>query len=109
MPPVQTPLSWTIWSRTCDRAARVNSFRMGALKQSEHPVPERESERFVRSFHGRAALQSEFHGDDRRPVASGVVQTNARQTQRLPGSLPRRVSQIPRSANAVVTPPRPIM
>ena len=55
MPGVQTALGWTFWRDACERAVRINFWRLGALRRSELPVPSEADERFSGVFFGRAA------------------------------------------------------
>ena len=74
IPGVQTPLSWTIWSRVTDDAAREAGYRVGALSRAERVSGMRERERYVRAFYGRAAIQVEFQTTlgDRLPGTTGA-------------------------------------
>src|SRR5437764_13875723 len=55
MPGVQTPLGWTFWRDACERAVRMNFWRLGALRRSELGLPEAVDDRFSAVFFGRSA------------------------------------------------------
>ncbi len=55
MPGVQTALGWTFWRDACERAVRINFWRLGALRRAELPAPEGADDRFSGVFFGRAA------------------------------------------------------
>lgn len=73
MPGVQTPLSWSVWSRAMEHAPREAAYRVGALTRAEAAVPERVDERFIRIFYGRPAMQVAFAAllGDRLPGTTG--------------------------------------
>src|SRR6185295_8680439 len=73
MPGVQTALGWTFWRDACERAVRINFWRLGALRQAELPAPEVADERFSGVFFGRAAGNVRLFREmgDRLPGTSG--------------------------------------
>src|SRR5262245_7796514 len=73
VPGAQSPLNWSIWSRTTERAARMSAFRVGAFKRAELHSPELERDRFNRAFHGRVALDISYMArvGDRLPGTTG--------------------------------------
>ena len=73
IPGVQTPLSWTLWSRVTDDAAREAGYRVGGLSREERRSSMRERDRYVRPFYGRAAIQVEMQTTlgDRLPGTTG--------------------------------------
>jgi pyruvate,water dikinase len=73
IPGVQTPLSWSVWSRAADLCLREGSFATGAITEAERAIPERPEDRAVRIFYGRAAMQVDFVAKlgDRMPGTSG--------------------------------------
>lgn len=73
MPGVQTPLSWTTWADAVERAPREAAYRIGAFEEAERHLPADPRDRFVRVFHGRAAIQAEFAAKvgDRVPGTTG--------------------------------------
>lgn len=75
MPGVQTALGWTFWRDACERAVRVNFWRLGALRRSELPAPERADDRFSAVFFGRAAGNVRLFREmgDRLPGTSGAA------------------------------------
>ena len=73
IPGVQTPLSWSVWSRASDLCLREGSFATGAITPDERVIPQRPEDRAVRIFYGRAAMQVDFVAKlgDRMPGTSG--------------------------------------
>ncbi|HEY4409812.1 MAG TPA: PEP-utilizing enzyme [Acidimicrobiia bacterium] len=68
-PGVLTPLSWSLWGTTGDRAPREVAFRLGVFSRADrHAFPD-----IVRPFYGRIALRMEFVGTvgDRMPGVTG--------------------------------------
>jgi pyruvate,water dikinase len=72
MPGVMTPLGWTFWGPSCERAARGSAFRIGALTRAEGAVPRRE-DWYQQVFYGRVALRLDFMSTigDRMPGTTG--------------------------------------
>ncbi|MEA2172051.1 MAG: rifampicin phosphotransferase, partial [Solirubrobacteraceae bacterium] len=73
MPGVQTPLSWTLWSRGTEHAPREAAFQIGGLTRRERAVPPLVKDRYIRPFYGRPAIQVEFFTalGDRMPGTTG--------------------------------------
>jgi len=46
IPGVQTALGWTFWRDACERAVRMNFWRLGALRRGELPIPGCTDDRF---------------------------------------------------------------
>ncbi|MGH8992081.1 MAG: PEP-utilizing enzyme [Acidimicrobiia bacterium] len=68
-PGVLTPLSWSLWGTTGDRAPREVAFRLGVFSRRDR----RAFPAIVRPFYGRIALRVEFVGTvgDRMPGVTG--------------------------------------
>jgi phosphohistidine swiveling domain-containing protein len=75
MPDVLTPLSWTVWQPTFERAMRGGFAAIGALERSEAGLPADPHDAMYAIFHGRAAAKVEFLGamGDRLPGTSGAA------------------------------------
>jgi phosphohistidine swiveling domain-containing protein len=56
LPGVLTPLGWTLWGPTIERAMRQTMVNMGALTKPEAVQPEEFRGRIIRMFYGRGAL-----------------------------------------------------
>lgn len=74
VPGAQTPLNWTTWSRVTERASRAAAYRIGAFARSELRSPPLERDRFIRAFHGRAAIDIAYMAKvgDRMPGTTGA-------------------------------------
>jgi pyruvate,water dikinase len=72
-PGVLTPLSWSIWAPVVEGSAREAAYAIGALTRAERQVPEVVTERFIRIFKGRPAMQLEYMAmlGDRMPGTTG--------------------------------------
>jgi phosphohistidine swiveling domain-containing protein len=72
-PGVLTPLSWSVWSPVIEASAREAGYAIGALTKAERAVPEDVSQRYLRIFKGRPAMQLEFMATigDRMPGTTG--------------------------------------
>ncbi|GAA4736983.1 PEP/pyruvate-binding domain-containing protein [Actinomycetospora chibensis] len=72
-PGVLTPLCWSLWRTVGERACREAFYRLGALRADERAEPDDPSERILRIFHGRLALQVDFVAGtgNRMPGTSG--------------------------------------
>lgn len=72
VPGVATPLSWTLWGTSVERATRAAAYAMGALSKRERELPDG-GRRYVRVFHGRPAVSVQFMAmlGDRLPCTSG--------------------------------------
>jgi pyruvate,water dikinase len=73
-PGVLTPLAWTLWGSAGESAIRRAGHNLGVLDDDEVRLPDREADRLVKSFYGRAAMQVEFLATlgDRMPGTSGA-------------------------------------
>ncbi|HEV7861730.1 MAG TPA: PEP-utilizing protein mobile subunit, partial [Acidimicrobiia bacterium] len=56
LPGVITPLGWTLWGPTIERAMRQTMVAMGALHKPEAAIPATVEGRIIRIFYGRGAL-----------------------------------------------------
>jgi phosphohistidine swiveling domain-containing protein len=56
LPGVLTPLGWTLWGPTIERAMRQTMVNMGAFPKPEGALPEEYVGRIIRIFYGRGAL-----------------------------------------------------
>jgi phosphohistidine swiveling domain-containing protein len=56
LPGVLTPLGWTLWGPTIERAMRQTMVNMGAFPKPEADLPEEYIGRIIRIFYGRGAL-----------------------------------------------------
>jgi phosphohistidine swiveling domain-containing protein len=56
LPGVLTPLGWTLWGPTIERAMRQTMVNMGAFPKTEAALPEEYVGRIIRIFYGRGAL-----------------------------------------------------
>ena len=56
LPGVLTPLGWTLWGPTIERAMRQTMVNMGALTKPEAELPTEFEGRIIRMFYGRGAL-----------------------------------------------------
>lgn len=75
MPGVMTPLGWTFWGPTADRATRGAFASMGALSAAEAAYPTDPQRRVANVFYGRVAGKVDFLVDigDRLPGTSGAA------------------------------------
>ncbi len=60
MPGVLTPLGWSVWGPSGERATRQAFYLIGALVKAETEEPVRAEERFLNIFYGRAAARVDF-------------------------------------------------
>ncbi len=75
MPGVMTPLGWTFWGPTADRATRGAFASMGALTKAEAQYPSDPRERVANVFYGRVAGKVNFLVGigDRLPGTTGAA------------------------------------
>ncbi len=73
-PGVLTPLAWTLWAGAGEAALRRAAYNLGVLDADEMRPPSDPDRAWVKSFHGRAAMQIEFLAllGDRMPGTSGA-------------------------------------
>ena len=60
MPGVLTPLGWSVWGPSGERATRQAFYLVGALVKAETEEPVPPEERFLNIFYGRAAARVDF-------------------------------------------------
>ncbi|PQP22586.1 PEP/pyruvate-binding domain-containing protein [Rhodococcus opacus] len=72
MPGVLTPLNWTLWHRTLEKAALKAAFRIGVLSRAESEFTDDADRHYFRVFYGRPTIQVEYMGTmgDRMPGTS---------------------------------------
>jgi pyruvate,water dikinase len=75
MPGVMTPLGWTFWGPTADRATRGAFASMGALSKAESTYPSDPRQRVANVFYGRVAGKVNFLVGigDRLPGTTGAA------------------------------------
>jgi phosphohistidine swiveling domain-containing protein len=73
LPGLLTPLGYSMWKEGVDHAARKSAWTIGALSRREVKRPA-DDRLFVRTFYGRAAMQTEFFAliGDRMPGTTGA-------------------------------------
>ena len=74
MPGVLTPLTWSFWGPTAERAARRAFVAVGALERKGAALPRDPRDRMLAPFRGRVAAKVDFIGamGDRLPGTSGA-------------------------------------
>jgi phosphohistidine swiveling domain-containing protein len=75
MPGVMTPLGWSLWGPTAERATRAAFGSMGALTRQESRFPDSPLDRVCNVFYGRVAGRVDFLVGigDRLPGTTGVA------------------------------------
>ncbi|WP_205698869.1 PEP-utilizing enzyme [Conexibacter sp. SYSU D00693] len=74
VPGVMTPLCWSLWGPTGERAARRAAHEIGVLRRDELAPPADPADWVLRPFHGRLTMQLEFMAlvGDRLPGTTGA-------------------------------------
>lgn len=91
MPGVMTPLGWTFWGPTAERATRGAFASMGALTRSEAAYPSNPLDRVCTVFHGRVAGRVDFLVGigDRLPGTTGAAVA-----EQVVGAMPSELSSV---------------
>jgi phosphoenolpyruvate synthase/pyruvate phosphate dikinase len=91
MPGVMTPLGWTFWGPTADRATRGAFASMGALTRSESHYPSDARERVANVFYGRVAGKVNFLVGigDRLPGTTGAAVA-----EQVVGAMPAELTSV---------------
>ncbi|KLL09789.1 hypothetical protein FrCorBMG51_22390 [Protofrankia coriariae] len=92
MPGVMTPLGWTFWGPTAERATRAAFGSMGALTRKERGFPADERDRVCNVFYGRVAGRVDFLVGigDRIPGTSGAAVA-----EQVVGAMPPELASSP--------------
>ncbi|WP_250283619.1 MULTISPECIES: PEP-utilizing enzyme [unclassified Frankia] len=92
MPGVMTPLGWTFWGPTAERATRAAFGSMGALTRKESGFPADERDRVCNVFYGRVAGRVDFLVGigDRLPGTSGAAVA-----EQVVGAMPPELASSP--------------
>ncbi|GAA0612601.1 hypothetical protein GCM10009547_13260 [Sporichthya brevicatena] len=92
MPGVMTPLGWTFWGPTADRATRGAFASMGALTKAEATCPANPQDRVANVFYGRVAGKVNFlvSVGDRLPGTSGAAVA-----EQVVGAMPEQLTSRP--------------
>lgn len=91
MPGVMTPLGWTFWAPTADRATRGAFASMGALTKAEARYPNDPNERVANIFYGRVAGKVNFLVGigDRLPGTTGAAVA-----EQVVGAMPAELTSV---------------
>jgi pyruvate,water dikinase len=91
MPGVMTPLGWTFWGPTADRATRGAFASMGALTKAEATYPTDPHERVANVFYGRVAGKVNFLVGigDRLPGTTGAAVA-----EQVVGAMPAELTSV---------------
>lgn len=91
MPGVMTPLGWTFWGPTAERATRGAFASMGALTRTESVFPDNPLDRVCTVFYGRVAGRVNFLVDigDRLPGTTGAAVA-----EQVVGAMPPELSSV---------------
>ena len=92
MPGVMTPLGWTFWGPTAEKATRGAFANMGALSRTEARVPADPNERVCNVFFGRVAGRVDFLVGigDRLPGTTGAAVA-----EQVVGAMPAELTSSP--------------
>lgn len=91
MPGVMTPLGWTFWGPTADRATRGAFASMGALTKAEARYPDDPNHRVASIFYGRVAGKVNFLVGigDRLPGTTGAAVA-----EQVVGAMPAELTSV---------------
>lgn len=91
MPGVMTPLGWSLWGPTAERATRAAFASMGALTRRESRFPDDPLDRVCNVFYGRVAGRVDFLVGigDRLPGTTGAAVA-----EQVVGAMPDELSSV---------------
>jgi pyruvate,water dikinase len=91
MPGVMTPLGWTFWGPTADRATRGAFANMGAISRREAAYPSDPLDRVCNVFYGRVAGRVDFlvRIGDRLPGTTGAAVA-----EQVVGAMPAELTSV---------------